>query len=260
MKERIDILLVERRLVESRTKAQWLIKKGYVYVNNKQILKPGKKVENTLQIKLEKKFPYVSRGGLKLDAALREFSISVENKICADVGASVGGFTDCLIQNGAKRVYAIDIASNLLHPSLICEKMRKKVIPMSGIDARSPISIEEKVEICTVDVTFASLRTILPNLRDLIVKEGSLVALIKPLFEYELQRNSKLEVIQDPSLLSQILVELIEWCKKNRLFPGGIIRSPILGKEGAIEFFIHIKFDKSYLEPDFTTIIKKCLE
>ncbi|MFW9866164.1 MAG: TlyA family RNA methyltransferase [Candidatus Thorarchaeota archaeon] len=260
MKERIDILLVERRLVESRTKAQWLIKKGYVYVNNKQILKPGKKVENALQIKLEKKFPYVSRGGLKLDAALREFSISVENQICADIGASVGGFTDCLIQNGAKKVYAIDIASNLLHPSLICEKMRKKVIPMSGIDARSPISIEEKVEICTIDVTFASLKTILPNLRDLMVKDGSIVALVKPLFEYEFQSNSKLEVIQDSTLLSQILDGLIRWCKKNHLYPRGIIRSPVLGKEGAIEFFIHIKFDKSYLEPDFKTIIKKCLE
>ena len=260
MKERIDILLVERRLVESRTKAQWLIKKGYVYVNNKQILKPGKKIENTLRIKLEKKFPYVSRGGLKLEAALREFSISVESKICADIGASVGGFTDCLIQNGAKKVYAIDITSNLLHTSLICEKMRKKVIPMSGIDARSPISIEEKIEICTIDVTFASLRTILPNLRDLMVKEGSIVALVKPLFEFEFQSNSKLEVIRDPSLLSQILAGLIGWCKKNHLYPVGIIRSPILGKEGAIEFFIYIKFDKSYLEPDFTTIIKKCLE
>jgi 23S rRNA (cytidine1920-2'-O)/16S rRNA (cytidine1409-2'-O)-methyltransferase len=260
MKERIDILLVERRLVESRTKAQWLIKNGYVYVNEKQILKPGKKVENTLQIKLEKEFPYVSRGGLKLETALREFSISIEGKICADIGASVGGFTDCLIQNGAKKVYAIDIASHLLHPSLICEKMRMKVIPMSGIDARGPISIEEKIEICTIDVTFASLRNILPNIRRLMKKKGSIVALVKPLFEYEFKSNRKLEVIQDPSILSEVLFGLVGWCEENQLYPRGIIRSPILGKEGAIEFFIHIKIDKSYLAPDFDTIIRKCLE
>ncbi|MFX1311699.1 MAG: SAM-dependent methyltransferase, partial [Promethearchaeota archaeon] len=110
MKERVDILLVERRLVESRAKAQWLIKNGYVSVNKKKITKPGKKIDNALEIHLKKAFPYVGRGGLKLEAALKEFSISVENKICADIGSSVGGFIDCLIKHGAKKVYAIDKA------------------------------------------------------------------------------------------------------------------------------------------------------
>ncbi|MFW9822937.1 MAG: SAM-dependent methyltransferase, partial [Candidatus Thorarchaeota archaeon] len=120
MKERIDILLVERRLVESRTKAQWLIRNGYVIVNGMEITKPGKKVDNSYEIQLTRKFPYVGRGGLKLEAALNKFSINVEDKICADIGASIGGFTDCLLQHGAKKVYAIDIATDRLHPSLIC--------------------------------------------------------------------------------------------------------------------------------------------
>ncbi len=123
MKERIDILLVERRLVESRTKAQWLIKNGYVLVNGKKVLKPGKRIYNSLKIKLEKSFPYVGRGGLKLEAALNSFSILVEGKTCVDIGASIGGFTDCLIKHGAFKVYAIDRATDLLHPSLRCEKM-----------------------------------------------------------------------------------------------------------------------------------------
>ena len=126
MKERIDILLVERRLVESRTKAQWLIRKGYVIVNGIEITKPGKKVNNSYDIQLKRKFPYVGRGGLKLEVALDEFSICVEDRICADIGASIGGFTDCLQQQGAKKIYSIDIASDRLHPSLMCEKMKGK--------------------------------------------------------------------------------------------------------------------------------------
>ncbi|KKN04711.1 hypothetical protein LCGC14_1094600, partial [marine sediment metagenome] len=110
MKERIDLLLVERRLVESRTKAQWLIKQGFVLVEGKKILKPSKRIDNILSIQLIKKFPYVGRGGLKLEVALKEFSIDATGKICADVGASVGGFTDCLLKHGARKIYAIDKA------------------------------------------------------------------------------------------------------------------------------------------------------
>jgi len=145
-KERIDILLVERRLAESRTKAQWLIKKGYIFVNKKQIIKPSKRFDNSLEIQLIKGFPYVGRGGLKLEAALKEFTLSVKEKICADIGASVGGFTDCLLKHGALKVYAIDNATDLLHPSLRCEKMKAKVIPILGVDARDLIPIEEELD------------------------------------------------------------------------------------------------------------------
>ena len=195
MKERLDILLVDKRLVESRTKAQWLIRNGYVLVNGVEIKKPGKRVDNRYDIRLKKEFPYVGRGGLKLEAALRHFSISVENKVCADVGASVGGFTDCLLKHGASKVYAIDTAEDLLHPSLRCEKMKNQVIPLLGIDVRKLNKLEEKVDVCTIDITFASLRDILPNIKNYLKRGGDIVVLVKPLFETDFHQESTYKII-----------------------------------------------------------------
>ena len=260
MKERIDILLVERRLVESRTKAQWLIRNGYVYINGKKVLKPGKRVDNSLEIQLKEKFPYVGRGGLKLKVALNRFSILVEGKTCVDIGASIGGFTDCLLKNGAEKVYAIDKATDLLHPSLRCDKMKMKVVPMLGVDARNSISIPEKVDICTVDVTFTSLKAILPNVKNLLKNSGHIIALVKPIFEKEFQNEARFDIIQDPVQLFQILNDLIQWSLENQFYPNGIIKSPLIGKEGSIEFFIHLKLKKSNLTLDFTKKIKDILK
>lgn len=253
MKERLDIILVERRLVESRVKAQWLITNGFVEVNSKKILKPGKKVDNSLKIVLKKEFPYVGRGGLKLEAALREFSINVKEKICVDVGASIGGFTDCLLKHGAKRVYAIDKATDLLHPSLQCEKNQERVVPMLGVDARNLINIKEKVDVATIDITFVSLKTILPLIKQVIKEKGDIIALIKPFFEInsEMDIKSKLKFIQDPQNLHQILDDLIEWAIDNQFFPVNLIKSPILGKEGAVEFLIHLKVKETGLKLNF---------
>jgi len=260
MKEIIDILLVERRLVESRVKAQWLINNGYVSVNKKIITKPGKKIDNTLEIHLKKAFPYVGRGGLKLEAALKEFSISIEDKICIDIGASVGGFTDCLIKYGAKKVYAIDKATNLLHPSLLCEKMGGKVIPKLGLDARDLINLEENVDICTIDITFASLKDILPNVKCFLKNSGDIIALIKPLFETEFYDEIRFNIIRDPEQLRQILKDLIQWCISNQFYPYGVLKSPLLGKEGSIEFFIHLKLEKPYLNLRYNEEIEKILK
>ena len=259
MKERIDILLVERRLVESRTKAHWLIENGYVLVNGKKVMKPGKRIDNSLTVRLEKNFPYVGRGGIKLEAALREFSISVKGKICIDIGASIGGFTDCLMKHGALKVYAIDTATDLLHPSLICEKMKNKVIPMLGLDARDLISIEDEVEICTIDVTFASLRTILPNVKRILSNKGDIIALVKPVFETTFQNEIRFKIIQDSKKLYQILLNLIQWNLENQVFPYGITKSPILGKEGSIEFFIHLRLEKSRLNFNYEELLKELL-
>ena len=260
MKERIDILLVERRLVDSRTKAQWLIKNGYVLVNKKQIIKPSKRIDNNLEIQVTKSYPYVGRGGLKLEAALKDFSISVKGKICADIGASVGGFTDCLIKHGALRVYAIDTATDLLHPSLQCEKMKEKIIPILGVDARNLIPIEELVDICTIDVTFTSLRAILPKVKRILKKSGDIIALVKPIFETEFYNRTRFDIIQDPNQLFQILNELIQWIIENHFFLYGIIKSPILGKEGSTEFFIHQRLKKSNLYLNHTKMIKDILK
>ena len=262
MKERIDIILVERRLVESRTKAQWLITKGFVKVDGKKILKPGKKVENSLKVELEKEFPYVGRGGLKLEVALKEFSIVVNGKICLDVGASVGGFTDCLLKHGAKKVYAIDKATDMLHPSLRCEKNKERVVPMLGIDARNSINIQEKVDLCTIDITFASLKIILPQVKPVIKESGEVIALIKPFFEVENENGIKFNFKskQNPPQFHQILIDLIQWCNNNQFFPINLIKSPILGKEDPNEFLINLKLKDSGLKIDFNNLIKKIIK
>ncbi|MFX0003158.1 MAG: TlyA family RNA methyltransferase [Promethearchaeota archaeon] len=259
MKERLDNLLVKKGLVDSRTKGQWLIKSGNVLVNNKKIVKPGKKVDNVLKIKLVKEFPYVGRGGLKLELALEQFSISVKGKICADFGSSIGGFTDCLLKHGASKVYAIDTATTFLHHSLRSEEMKEKVIPLLGIDARHLIPIEEKIDLCTVDITFASLRSILPNIKRMLKKQGDIIALIKPIFEKEFYDMSKFKIIQNSKQLFEIIIDLIKWCTENKFFLYKIFKSPILGKEGSIEFFIHLKLEQLDQELNYVSMIKDVL-
>jgi len=244
MKERLDILLVERRLVESRVKAQWLIKEGYVIVNERSIIKPGKKIENNSSIRLTRKFPYVGRGGIKLEAAINSFSIVVRGKICADIGASVGGFTDCLLQNGADQVYVIDTAKEFLHPSLKCKD--EKIVELLGVDARKLKSLPTQVDIVTVDVTFSSLKSILPNIKNYLKKEGDIIVLVKPLFETDFQKETNFKIINDFEILRKILWDLLRWNINNSFFPIGLIGSPLLGKGGSIEFLIHFRIDKEY--------------
>ena len=251
MKERIDILLVERRLVESRTKAQWLIRNGYALVNGVEVRKPGKRIDNANHIQLKAKFPYVGKGGLKLEAALKKFSISVKDKVCADIGSSIGGFTDCLLKHGALRVYAIDTATDLLHPSLRCEKMENQVIPLLGVDARLLKILDEKVDFCSVDVTFASLRDIIPNIKNYLKLNGDIITLIKPIFETKFKEEKKFQIIQDPQKLKKILLDLISWSLNNEIFPYGVTKSPILGKGGSIEFLMHFKIGNASSDFDY---------
>ncbi|TFF90242.1 MAG: TlyA family RNA methyltransferase [Promethearchaeota archaeon] len=246
MKESLDILIVERRLVESRSKARWLIRNGFVLVDGKTNREPDKKIENSKTISLLSEFPYVGKGGLKLEAALREFQISADNKVCADLGASVGGFTDCLIQKGAKKVYAVDTATELLHPSLICEKMEGKVIPMLGIDARELIELPSKVDLCTIDITFSPLESILLNVKNFLKPEGDIIALVKPLFETDFYNEQKIEnIVKNKDILYQILNNMQNWAIQQEIFPYNLILSPIKGKGGSLEFFFHFRIDHS---------------
>ena len=245
MKERLDIVLVDRRLVESRTKAQWLIKSGFVLVNDTKILKSSNRVDINSKINLTKKYPYVGREGLKLEAALKSFSVDVTGKICVDIGASVGGFTDCLLQHGALKVYTVDTATNLLHLSLTCKD--DKVVELFGVDARELASLPEKVDVATVDVTFSSLRSILPNIKNYIKQDGDIIVLVKPLFETNFHQEKKFKIINDLTTLKTILREFIGWSKMNSLYPKGLISSPLLGKGGSIEFLVHIRIDKEFV-------------
>jgi len=240
MKERLDLILVERRFVESRTKAQWLIKNGFVLVNGKKVLKPGKKVDNFNKILLLEEFPYVGRGGLKLEAALKHFSIEVKNKICVDIGASIGGFTDCLLKQGARRIYAIDTATDLLHPSLRCDKNKDKIIPLLGVDARKLDKLNEKIDLVTIDVTFATIRNILPNVKKYLKENGDIIVLIKPIFETDFYHETELQIITDSKKLYKILIDLLDWCLINNIFLYNILKSPILGKGGSIEYLVHL--------------------
>jgi len=245
MKERLDILLVERRLVESRTKAQWLIRNGLVVVNGIPLVKPGKKIDNNEEIILKQKFPYVGRGGLKLEAALDKFAIDAKQKTCLDLGASIGGFTDCFLQRGAKKVYAVDTAKDLLHPSLICKK--NKVIILEETDARRAIELAETVDIIAIDITFASLKEILPNCKQYLKDEGDIVVLVKPLFENQSEMKDKFRIISNENELKKVLKTLSNWALANEIVPINMIKSPILGKGGSIEFLIHFKIKKDNL-------------
>ena len=257
MRERLDVILVERRLVESRTKAQWLIKSGFVFVDDIKILKSSKRVDNTSKIKLTKKYPYVGRGGLKLEAALKKFLIDVKGKICVDIGASIGGFTDCLLQHGALKVYAVDTATHLLHPSLTCKD--DKIVELFGVDARELSSLPEDVDIATVDVTFSSLRSVLPNIKNYLKQDGEIIVLVKPLFETNFHQEKKFKIINDVTILRKILRDFIRWSKLNSLYPKGLIASPLLGKGGSIEFLVHLQVEKEF---DFKTdiVINEALE
>ncbi|MFX0034960.1 MAG: TlyA family RNA methyltransferase [Candidatus Hermodarchaeota archaeon] len=259
MKERIDILLVERGLAESRTKAQWLIRNGYIFVNSKIISKPSKRFEKFIEIRLLKEFPYVGRGGIKLEKAIEDFSIDVKKKVCVDIGASVGGFTDCLIKKGALKVYAIDTATNLLHTSLLNETLQDKIIPISGVDARNSLPIDELVDLCTIDITFTSLREVLPNVKNLLRKEGDILALVKPLFEIDFHTQEKFRRINNSNQLSKILIELIQWLKHNDFFIYGITKSTQLEKKGSKEFFLHLKLKKSSFDLDYKELIRDML-
>ncbi|MBN1802910.1 MAG: TlyA family RNA methyltransferase [Candidatus Lokiarchaeota archaeon] len=259
MKERLDIVLVERRLVESRTKAQWLIKNGLVLVDDKKIIKPGKLIDNSSTLRLIKEYPYVGRGGLKLEAALKYFSINVHKLVCADIGASIGGFTDCLIKSGAQKVYAIDIAKDFLHPSLRCEKMRDKVIPILGVDMRNMNSLDELMDLVVIDVTFTSIKEILPKAFSFLKQEGIIISLIKPIFETNFYEKSKFDIISDKEQLKNILLETMEWCVKYDIYPQNLMKSPILGSGGAVEFFIFFK--KNDNQPiNFINSVKKTLD
>jgi 23S rRNA (cytidine1920-2'-O)/16S rRNA (cytidine1409-2'-O)-methyltransferase len=254
VKERLDILLAKKGLVESRTKAQWLIKNGFVIVNEEPINKPSKRVNINEKILIKQKFPYVGRGGIKLAAAIEEFSIDPSEKVCLDLGASIGGFTDCLLQKGAKRVYAVDSAKDLLHPSLVCKKER--VVLLEETDARKRFKLDELIDILVIDITFASLKEILPNSRYYLKDNGDIIVLVKPLFEREFKKKEIFKIIKNEKDLKKILVNLVKFALVNDIYPLNIMKSPLLGKGGSIEFFIHFKLNSKLLTEDSSKIMQ----
>ena len=237
---RLDTLLVERNLAPSRQKAQALIGAGQVEVDGRIFDKAGSPVPNDCRIEIRgKPLPYVSRGGVKLAAGLAHFNIRPQDFICADVGASTGGFTDCLLQNGAKRVYAIDVGYGQLDWKL---RQDPRVVVMERTNARNlkPGDIPESLDLAVIDASFISLKLLLPALLPLFREQVSILALIKPQFEVGKGRVGKGGVVRDPELHNEVLETITSFIKELALKSAGIIPSPILGPKGNREFLIHL--------------------
>ena len=239
-KERLDALLMNRALFESRAKAQAAIMAGQVLVNEQKIDKPGTPVAPDVQIRLlGNKLPYVSRGGLKLAKALQIFPISVEGKVVADIGASTGGFTDCALQNGAAKVYAIDVGYGQLAWKL---RSDERVINMERTNVRylEKDSLPEQVDAATIDVAFISLDKILPAVHKILKEEGFVIALIKPQFEAGKENVGKKGVVRDARVHEEVINNVIAFAKEEGFGIAGLDFSPIKGPEGIIVYLLHL--------------------
>jgi 23S rRNA (cytidine1920-2'-O)/16S rRNA (cytidine1409-2'-O)-methyltransferase len=232
-KERLDLLVVERGLADSRQQAQRLIMAGQVAVDERMVDKPGTRVPISAGLSVAAGLPYASRGGFKLTAALDAFELDVIGWIAADVGASTGGFTDCLLQRGAARVYAIDVGYGQLAWKL---QQDPRVVVMDRTNARYLERLPEPVDLATIDVSFISLKLILPAATGWLRAGGRIVALIKPQFEAGRKQVGKGGVVRDPAVHRAVLEEIVAWAASRDLAFKGLIRSPITGPAGNVEF------------------------
>jgi len=236
-KRRLDTLLVERGLVESRERAQSLILAGKVKVDGQVAHKAGRKVPADAEIALEEALPYVSRGGLKLEEALGRFRLDVSGLICADVGASTGGFTDCLLQHGAAKVYAIDVGYGQLAWEL---RQDPRVVVLERTNIRYLKSLPEPINLATIDVSFISLELVLPPVLNLLKPQGQIIALVKPQFEAGREQVGKGGVVRDPEVHGKVLHKVARVAQDLALQVLGLIPSPLKGPAGNVEFFIHL--------------------
>lgn len=239
-KERLDVLITNRALAESRERAKAYIMAGVVYVDGQKEDKPGLKVPVSAQIEVRQKMKYVSRGGYKLEKAMNEFPIVLEGKVCMDVGASTGGFTDCMLQNGAQKVYAIDVGYGQLAWSL---RQDERVVCMEKTNMRyvTHQEVPDAIMFSSIDVAFISLTKILQSVYDLTKEEvGEVVALIKPQFEAGREQVEKHGVVKNPKVHQQVIHNIWEYAMSIGFEIKGLSFSPIKGPEGNIEYLIHL--------------------
>lgn len=239
-KMRLDQLLIEKGLVASREKGKASIMAGLIFVNGVRVDKPGTEVPLDAEVVLQgAAMPYVSRGGLKLEKALTSFSISLEGKIIMDVGASTGGFTDCALQQGASKVYAVDVGYGQLAWSL---RQDARVINMERTNVRylTQDQLDQAPQLATIDVAFISLEKVLPVVQSLLVVEGEIIALVKPQFEAGREKVGKKGVVRDPQVHRDVLLKVLEAAKNLGLSVKGLDFSPIKGPEGNIEYLLYL--------------------
>jgi len=239
-KVRIDTLLVEKNFFSTREKAKKALMSGIVYVNNQLIDKPGMKVEAEADIEIRgKTLPYVSRGGLKIEKAIKNYNIDLSHLVCMDIGASTGGFTDCMLQNGAKKVYAIDVGYGQLDWKL---RQDDRVVSMERTNIRyvNPKDIEDEIDFASIDVSFISLKLVLPVVKELVKKDGKIIFLIKPQFEAGREKVGKKGVVREKAVHREVIEEVLRFAYELGLTIEDTTYSPIKGPKGNIEFLAYV--------------------
>lgn len=241
MKKRLDSILVEKGLVTGRDRAKGLIMAGQVYVDHQKADKPGMPVDENSQIELRgETLRYVSRGGLKLEKAVALFSLALQDAVCMDIGASTGGFTDCMLQNGAQKVYAVDVGYGQLAWKLRNDP-RVTVMERTNIRYVTKDHLPEAVDFASIDVSFISLRLVLPVVHSLLCEGGTVVCLIKPQFEAGREHVGKKGVVRDAAVHLEVVQRMITFATEHGFCPIGLTYSPIRGPEGNIEYLAYLQ-------------------
>jgi 23S rRNA (cytidine1920-2'-O)/16S rRNA (cytidine1409-2'-O)-methyltransferase len=258
IKKRLDVLLVELGHAESRTKAQAIIMSGLVYVDGQKADKPGTAYEESVSVEVRTgACPYVSRGGLKLEKALRDFGVDPTGFVCSDSGASTGGFTDCLLQKGASKVFAIDVGYGQLDWKI---RSDPRVVVMERTNVRyvTPEDLGEPLDLSVVDVSFISLKIVLPVIKTFLKPTGQVLCLIKPQFEAGKDKVGKKGVVRDPAIHKEVLDDFVSLTKQNEFKILGLTFSPVKGPEGNIEFLGHLTLDDAPgIVPDTADVVEQ---
>ncbi len=241
MKKRLDVLLVEKGFADSREKAKRLIMSGIVYVDNIKEDKAGSTFEETKNIEVRgATLKYVSRGGLKLEKAMENFPVKLEGTVCMDVGSSTGGFTDCMLQNGAIKVYSVDVGHGQLDWKLRNDE-RVVVMEKTNIRYVTPEDIDELLDFASIDVSFISLTKVLLPVYNLLKEDGEIVCLIKPQFEAGREKVGKHGVVRDKNVHKEVIDMVLDYSKSINLYVSGLTFSPVKGPEGNIEYLAYLK-------------------
>jgi len=261
VKKRLDVLLVEQGHAETRTKAQAIIMSGLVYVDGQKADKPGVSYEESVAIEVRSGgCPYVSRGGLKLEKALRDFGVDPTGYVCSDSGASTGGFTDCLLQQGASKVFAIDVGYGQLDWKI---RSDPRVVVMERTNVRY-VTLEqlgEPLDLSVIDVSFISLRIVLPVIKTFLKQTGQVLCLIKPQFEAGKEKVGKKGVVRDPAIHKEVLDDFVTLTQETGFTILGLTFSPVKGPEGNIEFLAHLTLDdRPGIIPDTASVVNDAHE
>ena len=258
VKKRLDVLLTEQGYADSRSKAQAIIMSGQVYVNGQKADKPGVSYEETVQLEVRGAVcPYVSRGGLKLEKALRDFGVKPVGYVCSDSGASTGGFTDCLLQQGAKKVFAIDVGYGQLDWKIRSDE-RVVVMERTNIRYVTPEDLGEPLDLSVIDVSFIGLEIVLPTIKNLLKPTGQVLCLIKPQFEAGKENVGKKGVVRDPKIHKMVLDNFVSLVHGLGFRILGLTFSPVKGPEGNIEFLGHLTLDEvEGILPDTASVVEQ---